>query len=359
MFFDVLLNVSKKNIDTYMPLYTHLQKGQLGVFSHYINNYIAQILRSLERIEEIYKRVNKNPLGACAIGGTSINIDRLRTTELLGFDGIIYNSIDAISSRDYIYETLMGLSSLAIHFSRIAEDLIIWSTSEFSFIELDNAYCSVSSVLPQKKNPDTLELIRSKSSKIMSNLFNAVMVIKSIPTGYFRDFQDLKSLLKSSFELLFSIIEMFNGIFSTITINRENMSKAVIESFILALDLAELLVQKYNIPFRQSHKIVALLVKNSEKPGDMLNKEKIESYIFDVRNKEITISESLIQTLGNLDLSLEKRISQGSPAEKEVKLNIDELIKNKEALHKLFLKREETIRNAKVLREKIIKNLLS
>ena len=358
-FFDVLLNVSKKNIDTYMPLYTHLQKGQLGVFSHYINNYIAQILRSLERIEEIYKRVNKNPLGACAIGGTSINIDRLRTTELLGFDGIIYNSIDAISSRDYIYETLMGLSSLAIHFSRIAEDLIIWSTSEFSFIELDNAYCSVSSVMPQKKNPDTLELIRSKSSKIMSNLFNAVMVIKSIPTGYFRDFQDLKSLLKSSFELLFSIIEMFNGIFSTITINRENMSKAVIESFILALDLAELLVQKYNIPFRQSHKIVALLVKNSEKPGDMLNKEKIESYIFDVRNKEITISESLIQTLGNLDLSLEKRISQGSPAEKEVKLNIDELIKNKEALHKLFLKREETIRNAKVLREKIIKNLLS
>ena len=358
-FFDVLLNVSKKNIDTYMPLYTHLQKGQLGVFSHYINNYIAQILRSLERIEEIYKRVNKNPLGACAIGGTSINIDRLRTTELLGFDGIIYNSIDAISSRDYIYETLMGLSSLAIHFSRIAEDLIIWSTSEFSFIELDNAYCSVSSVLPQKKNPDTLELIRSKSSKIVSNLFNAVMVIKSIPTGYFRDFQDLKSLLKSSFELLFSIIEMFNGIFSTITINRENMSKAVIESFILALDLAELLVQKYNIPFRQSHKIVALLVKNSEKPGDMLNKEKIESYIFDVRNKEITISESLIQTLGNLHLSLEKRISQGSPAEKEVKLNIDELIKNKEALHKLFLKREETIRNAKVLREKIIKNLLS
>jgi len=357
--FDILLNVSKKNIDTYMPLYTHLQKGQLGVFSHYINNYIAQILRSLERIEEIYKRVNNNPLGACAIGGTSINIDRLRTAELLGFDGIIYNSIDAISSRDYIYETIMGLSSLAIHFSRIAEDLIIWSTSEFNFIELDDAYCSVSSVMPQKKNPDTLELIRSKSSRIMSNLFNALMVVKSIPTGYFRDFQDLKPLLKSSFEILFSIIEMIKGIFSTITINKENLSKAVNESFILALDLAELLVQKYNIPFRQSHKIVALLVKNSEKPEDMLNKEKIEKYIFDVRNKETRVSENLIHTLKNLDLCLEKRISQGSPAEKQVKLNIEVLKKNKEALHKLFLKRLEMIRNAKVLREKIIKNLLS
>jgi argininosuccinate lyase len=357
--FDILIDVSNKNINTYMPLYTHLQRGQLGVFSHYINNYLAQILRSLGGIEDIYKRVNKNPLGACAIGGTSIGINRFRTTELLGFDGIVYNSIDAVSSRDYIYETLMALSTLAIHFSRITEDLIIWSTSEFNFIELDNAYCSVSSVMPQKKNPDTLELIRSKSSKIVSNLFNAVMVIKSLPTGYFRDFQDLKPLLKNSFELLFSIIKMFTGIFSTLTTNKEHMIKAVNESFILALDLAELLVQKYNIPFRQSHEIVALLVKNSEKPEDMLNKEKIEKYIFDVRNKETKVSENLIQTLTNLDLCLEKRISQGSPAEKEVKLNIEELIKNKEASQKLFLKRLEMIGNADALRKKTIKNLIS
>jgi argininosuccinate lyase len=357
--FDVLLRISKKNIGTYMPLYTHLQRGQLGVFSHYTNNYLAQILRSLERLEEVYKRVNKSPLGACAIGGTNINIDRLRTAELLGFDGIVYNSIDAVSSRDYIYETIMGLSSLAIHFSRMAEDLIIWSTREFNFIELDNAYCSVSSVMPQKKNPDTLELIRSKSSKIMSNLFNAIMVVKSIPTGYFRDFQDLKPLLKNSFELLHSIIEMLNGIYSTLTINKEHMTKAVNESFILALDLAELLVQKYNIPFRQSHEIVALLVKNSEKPEDMLNKEKIEKCIFDVRNKETKLSDNFTQTLKNLNLCLEKRISQGSPSEKEVKLNIEELIKNKESLHKLFLERLEMIRNVNALRRKTIENILS
>jgi argininosuccinate lyase len=193
----------------------------------------------------------------------------------------------------------------------------------------------------------------------VSNLFNVVVVIKSIPTGYFRDFQDLKPLLKSSFELIFSIIEMFTGIFSTLTVNKVNLSNAVDESFILALDLAELLVQNYNIPFRQSHKIVALLVKNSKKPGDMLNKEKIEKYIFDVINKEIKISDNLIQTLRNLDLCLERRTSKGSPAEKEVKLNILELEKNKETLHNLFLERLEMIRNSKVSREKIIENLLS
>jgi len=135
---DVLLNQSKNFINNFMPLYTHLQRGQLGVFSHYINNYIAQILRTLERIEEVYNRNNSNPLGACAIGGTSININRKRTAELLGFQDVIENSIDAVSSKDYILETLMCLSLLSIQFSRISEDLLIWSSKEFNFVELDD-----------------------------------------------------------------------------------------------------------------------------------------------------------------------------------------------------------------------------
>ncbi|MFX1376583.1 MAG: argininosuccinate lyase [Promethearchaeota archaeon] len=358
-FVEILLNISKNNINSYLPLYTHLQGGQLGVFSHYVNYYIAQILRSLERIEEIYNRINKNPLGACAIGGTSININRNRTSELLGFDGIVYNSIDAVSSRDYIYETLMGISLIAIQFSRIAEDLIIWSTKEFDFIEIADEYCSVSSVMPQKKNPDTVEIIRSRSSKVVSNLFSAAMIIKAIPTGYFRDFQDLKKLLKNSFNLILSIIDIFKGIFSTLTINKEKMRSTVDESFILALDLAEILVEEYKIPFRQSHKIVALLVKNLENPEDMLNREKIEKSIFDVINKEINISDNVIQTLKNLDLCLERRISQGSPSGKEVKLNIDTLGKRKDSLYKSFLRRKEKLRNAKVLRDELIEKLIS
>ena len=357
--FEILLNLSENNINSFIPLYTHLQRGQLGVFSHYINNYLAQILRSLERIEEIYKRVNKNPLGACAIGGTSININRLRTSELLGFDGLVYNSIDAISSRDYIYETQMGLSLLAIQFSRIAEDLLIWSTKEFDFIELDDKFCSVSSVMPQKKNPDTVELIRSRSSKVVSNLFSSALIIKSVPTGYFRDFQDLKMILKSTFDLIISNVDMLKGIFSTIKIKKERMKVAIDESFIQALDLAELLVQDYNIPFRQSHDIIAQLVQNSENPEDMLNREKIEKYIFKVLNKKITLSEKLIQSLKSLELCLEKRTSKGSPSENEVKINIDEITKVKEILYNSFLKRIEMIVKSNALREEIIKDLVS
>ncbi len=357
--FEILLNLSENNINSFIPLYTHLQRGQLGVFSHYINNYLAQILRSLERIEEIYKRVNKNPLGACAIGGTSININRLRTSELLGFDGLVYNSIDAISSRDYIYETQMGLSLLAIQFSRIAEDLLIWSTKEFDFIELDDKFCSVSSVMPQKKNPDTVELIRSRSSKVVSNLFSSALIIKSVPTGYFRDFQDLKMILKSTFDLIISNVDMLKGIFSTIKIKKERMKVAIDESFIQALDLAELLVQDYNIPFRQSHDIIAQLVQNSENPEDMLNREKIEKYIFKVLNKKITLSEKLIQSLKSLELCLEKRTSKGSPSENEVKINIEELTKGKEILYNSYLKRIEMIVKSNALREEIIKDLVS
>ncbi len=211
-FVDVLLPLSQNYKSTLMPLYTHLQPGQMGVFSHYINYYISQFLRSLERIEDCYCRINKNPLGACAIGGTSIKINRNETAELLGFDGLIENSIDAISSRDYILETLSVLSLIATDFSRIAEDLIIWASNEFSFIELSDKYCSVSSVMPQKKNPDSLELIRSRSVKIIANSYAAYTTVKGLPSGYFRDFQDLKMLLKDDFDFCLSIFEIFKGI---------------------------------------------------------------------------------------------------------------------------------------------------
>ncbi len=358
-FIEILLKLSKNNVNSYLPLYTHIQAGQLGVFSHYINNYIAQILRSLERIDEIYRRVNKNPLGACAIGGTSIKINRSRTSELLGFDGLVYNSIDATSSRDYIYETLTSLSLLAVQFSRMAEDLIIWSTNEFGFIEIAEEFCSVSSVMPQKKNPDTIELIRSKCSKVISNLFNAAMIIKAIPTGYFRDFQDLKIPLKNSFEVISSVINILKEIFATITVKKEKMRKSIEESYILALDLAELLVEEYNIPFRQSHKIVALLISNLEHPKDLLNKVKIEKKMYEVIGKKIELSGEHIQVLLNLDLCLEKRISQGSPSKKEINLYIEEILKCKESINDMLLKRLEGVQNAKILRENLIKKILS
>ncbi|MFX1277148.1 MAG: argininosuccinate lyase [Promethearchaeota archaeon] len=357
-FIDVLLQVSENSLHVFMPLYTHLQRGQLGIFSHYINNYISQILRNLKRIDEIYKRINLNPLGACAIGGTSINIDRKRTAELLGFDGVIENSIDAVSSRDYIYETLSFLSLLSIQFSRIAEDLIIWASKEFGFIELDDKYCSVSSVMPQKKNPDTLELIRSKSSKIVANQFNASLIIKAIPSGYCRDFQELKMPLKSSFDISLSIVDMFKGIFSSFKINKEKLNTIIEDSYILALDVAEILVKEYLIPFRQAHEIVALVVKQSKNPGELLNKDKIQKAIHDIAKKKIELSDDFIDSIRNLETCLTKRISQGSPSPKEIKALLETFKKEKKSVLESISKRIERIKNTDQKREDLIKKLI-
>jgi len=357
-FLDILLDLSNKNLNTYMPLYTHLQKAQLGLFSHYLNYYCSQILRVEERIDEIYKRINQNPLGACAIGGTNINIDRERTMELLGFDGLIENSIDAVSSRDYIIETMMLLSLLAIHISRISEDLMIWSTKEFNFIKLDDKYCSVSSVMPQKRNPDSLEIIRAKSSNVISNLSTANLIIKAIPSGYFRDFQQLKPILKHSFNLIQSILVIITGIFSTVKINKENMLEQIRDSYIIALDLAELLVEDYEIPFRKAHQIVATLVKNSKTPEDLFNHEKINELIREYSEKEINISNNEINNLRNVKKTLEKRISQGSTSRKEVSAYFKSLKKRKENMYKNYLLRIENIKEANSKRENLLNKLI-
>ena len=356
---DVLQDLSKDSKSIFLPLYTHLQRGQLGVFSHYINNYTFQITRSLERIEEVYKRINMNPLGACAIGGTSINISRRRTTELLGFEEIVENSIDAISSRDYIIESLNLLSLISIQFSRMAEDLMIWQTREFGFIELDDRYCSVSSVLPQKKNPDTIELTRGKISKIISNQFTASMITKAIPSGYFRDFQELKMLLKNSFELLHSIIIMFIGIFSSIKLNKEKMLDAVNQSNVLALDLAEFLVKEYKITFRQSHEIVATLVKNSKSTTIVMDKKNIEKEILKVTGQSVSLSEESLKSIEDLETCLENRTSQGSPSRQEIERSNKLLEDIKKSLYEKYLLRVENIKKSEVYMKDLIKKLVS
>jgi len=357
--FDVLQELARNSKNIFVPLYTHLQRGQLGVFSHYINNYTFQITRALERIEEVYKRINANPLGACAIGGTSVKISRKRTTKLLGFEEIVENSIDAISSRDYIIESLNLLSLISIQFSRMVEDLMIWQTREFGFIELDDRYCSVSSVLPQKKNPDTLELTRAKLSKIISNQFTASMITKAIPSGYFRDFQELKMLLKNSFELLQSIITILMGIFSSIKLDKEKMAEAVNESNVLALDLAEFLVNEYKIAFRQSHEIVATLVKNSKSTTISMEKKSIEKEILKVTGQSVSLSEESLNSIMDLEKCLENRISQGSPSRGEVDKSIDLLEDIKKRLYEKYLLRVENVKKHETHMMDLIKKLTS
>lgn len=358
-FLKVLLKVSDQTEDYYIPLYTHLQRGQLGVFSHYINYYISQLVRSIKRLDESYIRINRNPLGACAIGGTSFDINRDRTTELLGFDGLIENSIDAISSKDFIIEVLMDLSLLAVQFSRIAEDFIIWSSKEFNYIEISDSYASVSSVMPQKKNPDTLEITRAKCSQIISKLFEALMISKAIPTGYFRDFQELKNPIRDAFNTLNSIIEIFSGIFSTMKINKDIMIKVSEESLILSLDLAELLASEYKIPFRQAHNVVGSLVNKFKLKEEVFNKTNIEYMVEEIANQKIIISESSLKSIKDLKACLENRKSIGSPSPQQIKSNKSNLKRDIEDLKNNLQIRENSLNNADKLRDNIIKKLTS
>jgi len=236
---------------------------------------------------------------------------------------------------------------------------MIWQTREFGFIELDDRYCSVSSVLPQKKNPDTLELIRGKISKIISNQFTATMITKAIPSGYFRDFQELKMLLKNSFELLHSIITMFKGIFSSIKLNKEKMVEAVNESNVLALDLAEFLVNEYKITFRQSHEIVASLVKNSNSTTISMDKKNIEKETLKVTGQSVSLSEESLNSIKDLQKCLENRTSQGSPSRVEVEKSLDLLKDIKRRLYEKYLFRVENVKKSEAYMKDLIKKLTS
>jgi argininosuccinate lyase len=260
-----LVKHASKNRDAVMPLYTHTQQGQLGTFSHILLSYADALFRDLERIYQCFGRINQSPLGACAIGGTSIDIDRKRTAVLLGFDGLVRNSVDATTSRDVFLEYVSSLSILSTTLARMAEDLIVWSTTEFGFVELDDRYSSTSSAMPQKKNPDPLELVRAKSSVMTGRLVSMLGITKSLPSGYNRDLQDLKLQLFEASSTAIGTVRVMQGIIETTNVHKKKMLEVSKSSYALSLDIAEQLVRK-GLPFRNAHKIVgALVVRTSSR----------------------------------------------------------------------------------------------
>ena len=252
---------AKEHKDTIISLYTHLQQAQIGTMSHYLLSYSFNLLRDLDRISSSFEKINLSPLGSCAIGGTGIPIDRNYTASLLGFHGLLENSIDATSSRDSMIEYLSFLTILMTSLSRIAEDFILWSTSEFSYIELSDKYSSTSSVMPQKKNPDPLEILRSRTSIVIGMLISSLSIIKNLPSGYNRDLQDLKPLLWNSSKIVKESLCIMQGIIDTFKVNKKNSLYSANKSYGVSLDIAEQIVIKYNIPFRKVHKLVGQLVQ--------------------------------------------------------------------------------------------------
>lgn len=318
---NALIKQAGKNRDAVMPLYTHTQQGQLGTFSHVLLSYADALFRDLERIYQCFGRINQSPLGACAIGGTSINIDRKRTAILLGFDGLVRNSIDATTSRDAFVEYVASLSILSTTLARMAEDLIIWSTAEFGFVELDDRYSSTSSAMPQKKNPDPLELVRAKSAVISGRLVSVLGITKGLPSGYSRDLQDLKPQLLEASVAATGAVKVMKGVIETLKVNKKRMLAVSKASYAVSLDIAEQLVAK-GLPFRNAHKIVGALVARAaakDVPLSEITVKDAATVLKKVKPEKKIGAEELARIAKSMTpaKSIALRKSAGSPNQKE------------------------------------------
>ncbi|GAA4718999.1 argininosuccinate lyase [Brevibacillus fulvus] len=254
-----LLEQAQLHLDTVMPGYTHLQRAQPVLLGYHLMAYVSMLQRDIERMQESWKRVNILPLGAGALAGTTFPIDREFVADLLQFDGIYVNSMDAVSDRDFIVEFLANASLLMAHLSRLCEELVIWSSQEFSFIELDDAFCTGSSIMPQKKNPDVAELVRGKTGRVYGNLIGLLTVLKGLPLAYNKDLQEDKEGMFDTVTTLHGALGLLTPMIQTMQVKRERMRQAVTNDFSNATDLADYLVRK-DIPFRQAHEIVGRAV---------------------------------------------------------------------------------------------------
>ena len=351
-----LLKTAQENTKTIMPLYTHLQQAQVGVFSHYLLSYADSLLRDLDRFMSLYGRVNQSPLGAGPVGGTSLPIDRDSTAKLLGFSSLVENSIDATSTRDFVAEYVANSAIMMTNLSRLSEDFIIWSSAEFSFIELSDDFTSPSSVMPQKKNPDILELTRGKTSQVIGYLTSILTTTKGLPSGYGRDLQQIKSSIWSTSKTSITALIIIKSMLSDLTVNQEKMQKATEEGFLVALDLAENLVLE-KIPFRAAHNIVGNLVQlahNSKKLLSDLELSEIESLrIKDIKSTKLF---ELIQKT-TVSSSLKQRKSKGSAGTSEQTRMIGQRTRKLVTLKKSVKTQNDNVKKSLTFLEKRVKTL--
>jgi len=339
-----LVSVAKNHQKTIMPLYTHLQQAQAGLFSHYLLAHADALIRDFQRLYDTFQRVNQSPLGAGPIGGTSIPIDRHSTAKMLGFDDVVENSIDATSTRDFVAEYVAMISILMTNLSKISEDFVIWSTSEFSFIELADEFTSPSSVMPQKKNPDILELTRGKTAEVIGNLTAILSTIKGLSSGYGRDLQQIKSSIWSSSKISISALLILKSILLTLKVNEKQMKKVTESSNLIALDIAEKLVQE-GIPFRVTHKISGILVQlahQSKKSISKLSSSDIKKSVIGTDVNPKIVSQIISTT--SVVTSLKTRKSYGSSGYDEQKRMISDRIQKINNFRILLTERENEIR---------------
>ena len=305
---DTLIDIAKENLHTYMPGYTHLQRAQPITFAHYLSAYIEMFGRDMARLEEAISRTNISPLGSGALAGTTYPLDREFVADELGMDDVTKNSLDGVADRDWAIEISAFASILMMHLSRLSEEIILYSSQEFKFIELDDAYSTGSSMMPQKKNPDVAELTRGKTGRVYGDLISLLVIMKGLPLTYNKDMQEVQEALFDVVDTIKGVLVPFTGMIKTMTIRKDNMETAALGGFTNATDLADYLVRK-GIPFRSTHEISGKLVHYCIENNKSLLDLKLEEF----RQFSELIDEDVYNAI-SLKTCVEKRLVTGGPS---------------------------------------------
>ena len=320
---EAILDTMENNLDTYMPGFTHLQKAQPITLAHHYGAYFDMFKRDRQRLSDIYKRMNYCPLGAGALAGTTYPLDREYTARLLHFEGPTLNSIDSVADRDYLIEFLSALSTIMMHLSRFSEEIIIWNSNEYQFVELDDAYSTGSSIMPQKKNPDIAELVRGKTGRVYGALMALLTTMKGLPLAYNKDMQEDKEMAFDAMDTAADCITLFTGMIQTMKFRKDRMAKSAMNGFTNATDAADYLVGK-GVPFRDAHGIIGRLVLYCIEKDTSIDALSLE----ELRSISDKFDEDIYDAI-SLKTCVEKRLTIGAPGEKMMKQVIQ---KNKEYL---------------------------
>ncbi len=314
---EVILDTMENNLDTYMPGFTHLQKAQPITLAHHYGAYFEMFKRDRQRLADIYKRMNYCPLGAGALAGTTYPLDREYTARLLRFEGPTLNSIDSVADRDYLIEFLSALSTIMMHLSRFSEEIIIWNSNEYQFVELDDAYSTGSSIMPQKKNPDIAELVRGKTGRVYGALMALLTTMKGLPLAYNKDMQEDKEMAFDAMDTAADCITLFTGMIKTMKFCKDRMAKSAMNGFTNATDAADYLVGK-GVPFRDAHGIIGRLVLYCIEKNTSIDALSLE----ELRSISDKFDEDIYDAI-SLKTCVEKRLTIGAPGEKMMKQVIE------------------------------------
>ena len=320
---EAILDTMENNLDTYMPGFTHLQKAQPITLAHHYGAYFEMFKRDRQRLSDIYKRMNYCPLGAGALAGTTYPLDREYTARLLHFEGPTLNSIDSVADRDYLIEFLSALSTIMMHLSRFSEEIIIWNSNEYQFVELDDAYSTGSSIMPQKKNPDIAELVRGKTGRVYGALMALLTTMKGLPLAYNKDMQEDKEMAFDAMDTAADCITLFTGMIQTMKFRKDRMAKSAMNGFTNATDAADYLVGK-GVPFRDAHGIIGRLVLYCIEKDTSIDALSLE----ELRSISDKFDEDIYDAI-SLKTCVEKRLTIGAPGAEMMKQVIE---KNKEYL---------------------------